>query len=395
MSRRYLSIATLVLGAGALAPASAAAQATLTDALAFLLTNRSIPTGDPTGDVEAAAAARDTMSTLLKVELATLPVNASASGFTYRMDPTLGGVPVRSTATFGAFVTERALTLGQQHLSFAATYQAISFDRIDGRRLRDGSLQATASRLSADANPFDVETISMRIHADTMTLSVNYGITDRLDIGGALPVERLTLSGERVDTYRGAQLTQATVDASASGMGDALLRSKFHVWQRGTAAISAGADARLPTGSAENLLGTDRTTIKPLLIVSVENGHVALDSNVGYGVGGISDELDYAAALTTVGSRVFTIVGEFSGRRLISAGHLIDVTAPNPRIAGVQTTRLSAATSATNRAIATAGVKWNVKTTWLVTANVSRSLGTAGLTASWMSTVGAEYAFGD
>jgi len=395
MSGRYFRIVTIVLGTAVLVPPSASAQATITDALSFLLTNRSIPTGDPAGDVEAAAAARDTMATLLKVELATLPVNASASGFTYRMDPALGGVPVRSTATFGAFVTERALTLGRQHLSFAATFQTVSFDSIDGRRLRDGSLQATASRLSADADPFDAETIAMRIHADTMTLSANFGVTDRLDIGGALPIERLTLSGERVDTYRGTQLTQATLDASASGAGDALVRGKFHVWQRGTTGISAGADARLPTGSADNLLGTDRTTIKPRLIVSTENSHVALDSNVGYGIGGISDELDYAAALTTVGSSAFTIVGEFSGRRLRSAGRLTDVTAPNPRLPGVQTTRLSAVTSATNRAIATAGVKWNVRSTWLVTANVSRSLGTAGLTAKWMSMVGAEYAFGE
>lgn len=395
MGRRYLRIATVVSGIALCVPTSASAQATITDALSFLLTNRSIPTGDPTGDVEAAAAARDTMSTLLKVELTTLPVNASASGFTYRMDPALGGVPVRSTATFGAFITERALTLGRQHLSFAATFQTVSFDHIDGRRLRDGSLRATASRLTADAEPFDAETIAMRIHADTMTVSANYGVTDRLDIGGALPIERLTLSGDRVDTYRGTQLTQATVDASASGAGDVLLRSKLHIWQRGTTGISAGADARLPTGSAENLLGADRATIKPRLIVSLENGHVALDSNVGYGIGGVSDELDYAAALTTVGSSAFTIVGEFSGRRLASAGRLVDVTAPNPRVAGVQTTRLSAVTSATNRAVATAGVKWNVRATWLVTANVSRSLGTAGLTANWMSTVGAEYAFGD
>ena len=395
MSRTYVRVATIVLASVAIAPAHASAQGTITDALSFLLTNRSIPTGDPTGDFEAAAAARDAMSTLLKIELTTLPVNASASGFTYRMDPTLGGVPVRSTATFGAFITERALTLGRQHLSFATTYQAVSFDRIDGRHLRDGSLLATSSRLAADAAPFDVESIAMRIHADTLTLSANYGIVDRVDIGVALPIERLTLSGQRVDTYRGTQLTQATVDASASGPGDMLLRGKVHVWQWGTTGLSAGAEARLPTGNAANLLGTDRTTIKPRLIVSTENSHVAFDSNIGYGVGGISDELDYAAALTTVGTSAFTIVGEFSGRRLPSSGRLTEVTAPNPRVAGVQTTRLSAVTSATNRALGTFGVKWNVGATWLVTANVSRSLGTSGLTAKWISTVGAEYAFGE
>ena len=375
--------------------APAAAQNTITDALSFLMTNRSIPTGDFAGDAEAAAATSDAIATFLKIELGTMPVNASASGFTYRMDPTLGGVPVRSTATFGAFVTERALTLGRQHVSFAATYQAVSFDHIDGRALRDGTLRATASQLRTDAAPFDVETVAMRIHGDTMTLSAHYGVTDRLDVGGALPIERLTLSGERVDTYRGTQVTQASVAASASGAGDMLLRTKFHLWQRGTAGVGVGADARLPTAKAANLLGSGKTTVTPHVIVSLENSHVALDSNVGYGFGGISDELDYAAALTTVGSSAFTIVGELTGRRLNSAAQLIDITSANARVAGIETTRLSAVPAATNRAIATAGVKWNLKATWLITGNVSRSLGTDGLTARWMSTLGAEYAFGE
>ena len=147
MRGRFLHVGTLLAGVLLVCAAPAGAQATITDALSFLLTNRSIPTGDFIGDAEAAVATRDAVATFLNVELGTLPVNASASGFTYRMDPALGGVPVRTTATFGAFVTERALTLGARHVSFAATYRGMSFDRIDGRALRDGSLQATASRL--------------------------------------------------------------------------------------------------------------------------------------------------------------------------------------------------------------------------------------------------------
>jgi hypothetical protein len=188
---------------------------------------------------------------------------------------------------------------------------------------------------------------------------------------------------------------QATVAASASGPGDLLLRTKFHLLQRGTSGIGIGADARLPTGNAANLLGADRTTIKPRVIWSVDRTRVAVDSNVAYGLGGVSDELDYGAAVTAAGTNTVTIVGEFAGRRLMSAGRLIDVTTRNPRLAGVETTRLSALDSGSNRAVATGGVKWNVNATWLVTANVSRSLGTDGLAARWMSTVGAEYAFGE
>src|SRR5215470_14091480 len=106
----------------AVCPSLATAQSTTTSALSFLLTNRSIPTGDFARDEAAAAATRDTISTFLRSELTTLPVTSAASGFTYRLDPTLGGVPVRSTATFGAFYTERSLTIGQRQLWFAATY---------------------------------------------------------------------------------------------------------------------------------------------------------------------------------------------------------------------------------------------------------------------------------
>jgi hypothetical protein len=73
---------------------------------------------------------------------------------------------------------------------------------------------------------------------------------------------------------------------------------------------------------------------------------------------------------------------------------LIDVVTRHPLLAGIETIRLSAVEQATNRVVAVAGLKWNARATWLVTANVARSLTTSGVTARWMSTVGAEYAFG-
>jgi hypothetical protein len=376
-------------------PSPAGAQPTITDALSFLLTNRSIPTGDFARDEQATIATRDTISTFLRSELTALPVTSSASGFTYRMDPALGGVPVRSTATFGPFLTERSLTVGRRQISLAANYQGASFNRIDGRDLRDGTLRATASRLTSDQTPFDVETVSMRIHTDTLTVSANYGVTDSLEVGAALPIQRLTMTGERVDNYRGTPLLQAAVSATASGPADVLLRTKLNVVQRGPSGIAIGGDGRLPTGNAGNLLGADRITVRPRLMWSMEGDHVAVDGNVGYLLGGVSDELDYSAAITSAGAQKLTLVGEVAGRRLNSAGRLIDVVTRHPVLAGVETVRLSAVEQATNRLIAIAGFKWNARARWLVMANVSRSLTTAGLTASWMSTFGAEYAFGE
>jgi hypothetical protein len=243
-------------------------------------------------------------------------VTSSASGFTYRIDPALGGVPVRSTTTFGAFYTERSLTIGRRQISFVANYQGAGFDDIDGRNLRDGTLRATASRLTSDPAPFDIETVTMRIRTDTLTVAADYGVSERLEVGAALPLERLTITGERLDAYRGTPLLQAAVSADASGPGDLVLRAKLNVLQRETAGIAVGAEGRLPTGSAADLLGAGTTTLKPRLIVSLENSRVALDTNVGYVFGGISDELNYSAAVTNAGAHKITLVGELVGRRL-------------------------------------------------------------------------------
>ena len=392
--RIAVAVAAFMVCASAF-PTPAGAQQTITGALSFLLTNRSIPTGDFARDEAAAVATRDTISTFLRSELTTLPVTSSASGFTYRIDPELGGVPVRSTGTFGSFFTERSLTIGRLQFSLAATYQGMSFNEIDGRNLRDGTLRATASRLTSDQVPFDVETVTMRIHTDTITVAANYGVTERFEVGAALPLERLTLTGERIDTYRGTPLLQAAVSANASGAGDLVVRGKLNLLQRGAAGVAVGAEGRLPTGNSANLLGAGETTVKPRFILSMETTRIAVDSNVGYVIGGISNELNYSAAVTNAGSHKITIVGELAGRHLNSTGRLIEVISRHPVLAGVETVRLSAVEQATNKVMAVAGIKWNARATWLVTANVARSLTSSGLTARWMSTVGAEYAFGE
>ena len=95
----------------ALAPTPAAAQ-TVSDVLSFLLTNRAVQTDDFERDAAAATATRDTVTTLLGAELATLPPSLSSAGFTYRFNPMLGTAE-RASASFGSFFTERSLTSGR------------------------------------------------------------------------------------------------------------------------------------------------------------------------------------------------------------------------------------------------------------------------------------------
>jgi hypothetical protein len=371
----------------------ALAQQSISEVLSFLVTNRSIPTDDFVRDEQAAAATRDTISGLLLSEFAALPISSSAGGFTYRLNPGLGAV-VRSTDSFGPFFTERSLTVGERRSSFSASYQSTSFVNVDGRKLRDGTLVSTASRLRGDPQPFDVETMSLRIHTDTVTLSGNFGVTDRFDLGAAVPLVRLTLSGQRIDTYRGRALIQATGSASASGLSDIVVRAKYNVLRRGGGGVAVGGESRLPTGNKENLLGAGEATIKPRVIASFEKDRVALHGDVGYSVGGLSDELDYNGAMTIIAVPRLTLIGEIVGRRLESFGRLTETTTPHPRLAGVDTIRLTGVREATERILAVAGFKWNLTSTWLVSANILRPLTTAGLNANWVPTVSFDYSFG-
>lgn len=370
---------------------SAEAQQSISDVLSFLVTNRTIATDDFVRDEQAAVATRDTIATLLVLELATLP-SSSGGGFAYRFDPTLGTV-VRSSDSFGPLFTERSLVAGQGRASFGVSYRTTSFDSIDGRSLRDGTLVSTATVFRGESVPFDVETVSLRIRTDSMTVSGTVGVTDRFDVSAGIPFIRLTLQGERVDTYRGRQLLQATGSASTSGLGDVVVRARYNFFRHGASGLAVGSEVRLPTGREEDLLGAGQASITPRFIGSYEHDRLGIHGELGYSFFGISEQLSYAAAVTTVVAPRLTVVGELLGSRLDGLGRLTETTLPHPRLTGVDTIRLTGSGETTDRLVLAAGFKWNVASTWLLTANVLRPLTNVGLYASWVPSVTFDYWF--
>ena len=299
--------------------ATPAAAQTISQVLSFLLTNRSISTGDFTRDEQAAAATRDAMGAFLLSELTTFPTTSPAGGFTYRLDPALG-TNVRSSDSFGPFFTERSLTVGRRHGSLTVSYGQASFDTLDGRALRNGTLVAIASQLHGESQPFDVETLTLRIQTRTTTVTGEFGITDRIDIGVAVPFVRIDLSGSRVDTLRGTAFPEASAVSAASGLGDTLIRAKFNALRLGGSGLAFGCDVRVPTGDTQNFLGSGDVMVIPHVIASVEHDRVAVHGDVGYSTGGPSNELDYGGAATIVAARRLTFVAEAVGRHLASAG---------------------------------------------------------------------------
>ena len=371
----------------------AAAQQTVADVLTFLVTNQSVSTGSPAQDIAAAQATSQTISRALLANLATLPITSSSGAFSYRLNPELG-IDERTTSSFGPFFVERALTGAAHEPSIGLTFQELHFTSLNGRSLRDGSLITTANQFVDESAPFDLDRLTLNIDASVATLYANVPITDRLEVGAAMPMISLRVDGVRVNTYRGRTFTQASASASVIGPADLILRGKYTLIENGASGIAVATDVRLPTGNQQNLLGAGSTSVRTMGIASAETGRFTAHVNGGYSFGGLAREADYGAAITmTVTSRL-TMSGELLGRRIEGPGGIVNVSSPHPTLAGVETIRLEPNGSALDMISAVPGLKWNVSGTWVLVANVIMPLTNAGLTSPITPFVGLDYSFG-
>lgn len=382
----------VALSAGAASAQNAGGEQTVQDILGFLVTNRGVETSDFDRDREAAEATRLTLSRALLSSVATLPVATSSSGFSYRLNPALGTVE-RASETFGPFFVERALTAGAGQASLGFTFHYASFQSLDGNNLRDGAFITVANQFADEPEPFDVETLTMRITTRTATFFGNVGISDRIDVGVAVPLVRLDIDGTRLNTYRGRTLLQARATAQTVGFADIAVRSKVRLTGDGPGAVAAGVEVRLPTGREEDLLGAGDMALRLMGLASYEAGRASMHGNFIVGTGGVGGEISYGGAVAVAASPRLTLVGEVVARRIDGIQQITEVFVPHPRILGVQTMRLAPTGDDQTSSFAVAGFKWNVSGTWLVHGNVLMPLTDSGLTARFTPTIALDYSF--
>jgi uncharacterized membrane protein len=372
--------------------APAAAQETPADVISFLVTNQSVQTGDFQKDLAAAEGTRDTIARALQVNLATSPIATSSSGFVYRLDPELGTVS-RVSDSFGTFFVERAMTSGAGRVSVGASASTASYDTLDGFNLRDGSLLTTANRFQDEATPFDIEALTLKIRTSTLTFFGAYGVTDRFEISGAVPLVELHIDGSRLNVYRGQSFVQASGSASASGMADIAVRAKYRLVSTRTGGFAAAAEVRLPTGDEQLLLGAGSPALRLTGIASAESGGVGAHANFSIVRGGVSGEIAGSGALTFAASPTVTVAGELLFRRLSEVRQIVAVSAAHPTSAGVTTERLAPGLTAATLSSAVTGVKWNVSGTFVLTGEVVWRLGKVGLSAPFTPTISFDYLF--
>jgi hypothetical protein len=400
---------------------------------------------------------------LISGQLSTFPLGSSAGGFTYTFDESLGTFR-RASNSFGPAFAERAITIGRGRFSGGLTYQHTPFESIEGQNLDNGSIKfylrhqeccspgaggggggggggaggttttPNGTRLSPAFEGDLIEAaLSLKATTDTVAFFGNYGLTDRWDIGIAIPVVRIDLDASvRASIIRlstapvpaihsfegGSDVTQKTFaeSASATGLGDILLRTKYRFLSFSGGGLAGSVDVRLPTGDKEQLLGVGGQ-VKVQLVASGEAGRLIPHVNVGYtassgelgatgllaelgGASPVPNEFNYTTGVEFVAHPKLTLVGDIVGRTLRSAGRLDVISKTFSFTPQGQTTVQTAEFSEFERrggnlslALGTVGFKFNPAGDFLISGNVLFPLTDSGLRSKLTTVIGVDYAF--
>jgi hypothetical protein len=358
-------------------------------------------------------------------QLSTYPIGSPSGGFTYTFDPALGTYS-RSSDTFGASFAERALTIGRGRFNLGANYQHASFSSFEGRDLEGGAIRFYLTHQFTGGQFFEgdlVETaLDLELKTDTFSLLANYGVTDRFDIGIAIPITNVSLNASidatvlrlataaqpGIHVFPGGGSTATFSDSgSATGIGDVLVRGKYHFLPTAGGGLAAAVDLRLPTGDEENLLGTGTTQAKLYLIGSSAANRFAPHFNIGYTISGdssnpfinVTDEFNYVGGTEIRASERVTVNVDLIGRQLIDSGRLVDeertfrFTPQGGQPGQANFTEFALREGNLNLLTAAIGAKFNPVRNLLITANVLFPLTKSGIRSNPVPVIGFDYAF--
>lgn len=243
---------------------------------------------------------------------ANLPLSATTSGATFRF---VGGLPVRTSASLGPIFGERAQTLGKGRFVVGANMSSLNFTSLRGVPLNEIVLNFThddvpPEGLGQPLRENDVLQVRLDLNVSLLvsTFFTTWGLTDRVDVGIAVPVVHTGLTGRSVgqffpfgiptshffagDSARPVLSASAATFGFSTGVGDIALRTKWSLHDSERAGFALMADARLPTGSAENLTGSGNFSIRGLILGSARFGDFAPHVNLGYAMrGGRNDAI--------------------------------------------------------------------------------------------------------
>jgi hypothetical protein len=242
----------------------------------------------------------------IAVNTSNLPLSASGSGQTFKF---VGGLPVKTSASFGPVFGERAQTLGKRRFVLGANLTGIDFNSLRGVPLDHLLLNFTHQDVPGVGRPGlgdpekenDIIQVQLQLNVNLLvaTFFATYGLSDRVDLSVAVPLVHTSLQGRSaaqiipfggptaVHFFTGTPdnpglSANAATFGSHTGVGDIALRLKANLLPGERFALSLMGDARLPTGSQAELSGAGHLALRGLAIASGRFGDFSPHLNLGY-----------------------------------------------------------------------------------------------------------------
>lgn len=246
--------------------------------------------------------------------VANLPIGSTSGGETFRI---VNGLPVPTSTSSGPIFAERAQTLGRGRVLGGISRSGFRFSTIRGVDMHDINLVFThqnvdfagcsaqfgddCAKMGVPVLENDVINFQLSLDIDVRVTSayLTYGLTDRVDVGVVIPVVQTHLHGEsEADIVPFGGTTAAhyfagtstdpvlsasrQVDGSASGLGDVALRMKANIRSTQTSGFALLFDARFPTGSSKDELGSGSFAGRGVAVFTSTYGDFSPHANVGY-----------------------------------------------------------------------------------------------------------------
>jgi hypothetical protein len=346
------------------------------------------------------------------LEVGTMPLAASSSGFTIKLDPSTG-LQVRTATTFGPSFAERALTTGEGGVNVGVSFMNSSLTRLGGQALAGMQVRSVTAPSPLDSRS---GTINFTETASTVLIGARMGVNDKLDIGVDLPIVTVKVDGSTsLANGRGDILTYATGGGKAAGLGDiaGLVKYRFHSFGDGQpdpGGLAVMATLRFPTGSTDSLrgLGVTRTLVQ--FIASGGQARFRPHANIGFewwsdGVSVVSDataggstvtarnQLQYAAGFEFEAAPKATLLLDVVGGQIFGGGKLAFQADPTPASGATSSSSLVALPEGLARLNLAPGVKVNLKGKMLLSLSALIAMKNDGLHARVTPLAGIDITF--
>ena len=353
------------------------------------------------------------------------PAASTTPGTTYTYNPDLG-VYERSTL-LGPVYLERAETVGEGKFDLAASYLRGNMQDLNGNPLTTTQRFAYYDKMHVSFQAGHENFSRFSLVANVWAASLTYGITPDWDVNVLVPVVWTSLGVSAQAT--GLLPVSVTDEDNKVGVGDILLRTKYHFFHRpdqlkhgpltGNTDLAAGFVLRVPTGKPTNFHGLGATIVTPLLIASRTAGdragfyvNLGFDadatnadaSRFRYGMGAVVQPLDWLAGLLELlgssgvsSTSVTQVVGTpgstnssaaIQSQLLATTGQLVDVTVEGPSGGKSRRAALGLNLARIDILDLSAGVKLNLPGNLVAYATAIFPLTSAGVTANVIPTVG-------